>query len=570
MATNAQVPNEEDTAAAQRIRDAERILKVDSNPDFDGDRARAEPDYVPEWNKKESIFKSKVFDLEENALQDDWNERFQLLGSLLHKTQCTTLDAKSQEEIAKAYEKLLKAADGKVSDDYIKKLEAWDGAANFENEDEHNDIGSDSDEGGPPPEDTIDPPPDKVMVTLLQATQYMQRLFEDPDWDEAEAALEAVNRQIQTEKGDEDRNMTDNGIPARDDWYLKYSYWHGAYEELRRCRDPSKFGIEPEAAVERGKDQRRLIRRYVKSRQLPSGWAKFPPMMTNEKPKQSTKKPNQSTEKPPESTKPPSGELVYPWKTQKFEYGTALGFVRCGFGYRVCVEIKENGKIIRSLMAGVDTGIDLKECEHKKSLYKISEKQSEWTYLDRRDFKEILWVTKAQGKRKHMTGRQPDPAAYCCVRFESEKTFEDGKTKSGLQLLTMTSLKKVKGKNIAEGLVEKVCARDGIVPPWKAGYKEEIHDSEVLKEENRQKRAAERAAEAEGSSSATSSASNGGRDSNASGHLEEPKSNLDSILKEMRDFMAEARKDREVMQDMMKTFMAFVEANTPKTASASS
>ncbi|KGQ02866.1 hypothetical protein BBAD15_g11913 [Beauveria bassiana D1-5] len=284
------------------------------------------------------------------------------------------------------------------------------------------------------------------------------------------------------------------------------------------------------------------------------------------------KKPEQSTEKPQESTKPPSGELVYPWKTQKFEYGTALGFVRCGFGYRVCVEIKENGKIIRSLMAGADTGIDLKECEYKKSLYKISEKQSEWTYLDRGDFKEILWVTKARGKRKHAAGRQPDPAAYCCVRFESEKTFQDGKTKSGLQLLTMTSLKRVKGKTIAEGLVEKVCARDGIVPPWKAGYKEEIHDSETLKEakENRQKRAAERPVEAEGSSSAISSASNGGRDSNASGHHEEPKSNLDSILNDMRDFMAEARKDREAMQDMMKTFMAFVQANTPKTASASS
>ncbi|KAM3477669.1 hypothetical protein MY8738_006320 [Beauveria namnaoensis] len=565
MATNAQAPNEEDAAAAQRIRDAERILKVDSNPDFDGDRARAEPDYVSEWNKKESIFRSKVFGLEENAHQDEWNERFQLLGPLLHKTQCTTLDATSQEEIATAYKKLLKAADGRISGDYIEKLEAWDGAANFENEDEHSDSGSDSDEGGHRPEDTIDPPPDKVMETLLQATQYMQRLFEDPDWDGAEAALEAVNRQIQTQKGDEDRNMTDDGRHARDDWYLKYSYWHGAYEELRRCRDPSKFGIEPEAAVERGKSQRQLIRRYVKTRQLPSGWAKFPPTMMN-------KKPEQSTEKPQESTKPPSGELVYPWKTQKFEYGTALGFVRCGFGYRVCVEIKENGKIIRSLMAGADTGIDLKECEYKKSLYKISEKQSEWTYLDRGDFKEILWVTKARGKRKHAAGRQPDPAAYCCVRFESKKTFNDGKTKSGLQLLTMTSLKKVKGKTIAEGLVEKVCARDGIVPPWKAGYKEEIHDSEVLEEarENRQKRAAERAAEAEGSSSATSSASNGRRDSNASGHHEEPKSNLDSILKDMRDFMAEARKDREAMQDMMKTFMAFVQANTPKTASASS
>ncbi|KAM3449683.1 hypothetical protein NHJ6243_009938 [Beauveria neobassiana] len=211
------------------------------------------------------------------------------------------------------------AADGKISGDYIKKLEAWDGVANFKNEEEHSDSGSDSDEGGHRPEDTIDPPPDKVMVTLLQATQYMQRLFKDPDWDEAKAALEAVNRQIQTQKGDEDRNMTDVGIQARDDWYLKYSYWHGAYEELRRCRDPLKFGIEPEAAVERGKNQRRLIRRYVNSRQLPSGWAKFPPTMTNEKPrqstekpKQSTEKPKQSTEKPQESTKPPSGELVYP------------------------------------------------------------------------------------------------------------------------------------------------------------------------------------------------------------------------------------------------------------------
>ncbi|KAM7210217.1 hypothetical protein V8F06_014397 [Rhypophila decipiens] len=84
----------------------------------------------------------------------------------------------------------------------------------------------------------------------------------------------------------------------------------------------------------------------------------------------------------------------------------------------------------------------------------LAEGRSDWSFKNREDFGELLFVTTTS--RKSIYGNSRNPGADCCVRFLTK----------GIQMLSVSSFEKVLGPKDAREEIMKVCERDGICAPW--------------------------------------------------------------------------------------------------------
>ncbi|KAB5515640.1 hypothetical protein GE09DRAFT_1294599 [Coniochaeta sp. 2T2.1] len=147
----------------------------------------------------------------------------------------------------------------------------------------------------------------------------------------------------------------------------------------------------------------------------------------------------------------PTARITYPWPTRKMDDGTLiLGLRRRGkIGHQVCVEVEDNGRITRMLKTGSEVGLlDVQ-------LYK-GDSEDDWKNL----------------------GKVRDPNADCCVKFK----------KGGIQMGCVSKFVKLLGPTSAKQMIEKVCRRDGVAPPWEAEIVTQSNDPRTERRRTRQSR----------------------------------------------------------------------------------
>lgn len=175
--------------------------------------------------------------------------------------------------------------------------------------------------------------------------------------------------------------------------------------------------------------------------------------------------------------------IEYPWTTTQAADGSLIVGVRKqgATGTQVCIETQEDdGRVIRRLESASDVGLlQVGRYLKMQGFKNLSEGQSQWSHKDRYDFDQLLWVTKSQTKCKNTAANNKDPNADCCVKFHNK----------GVQILTVGSLTKVLGPSSARAEIEKVCERDGILPPWKAGLVSHYYDPSKVEKDAVRRRA---------------------------------------------------------------------------------
>ena len=122
---------------------------------------------------------------------------------------------------------------------------------------------------------------------------------------------------------------------------------------------------------------------------------------------------------------------------------------------QVCLEVTEpDDRVVCKLKPGSEVGFSsVTPSGGEKGWENPADDQSLWTSKNRDDFEEFVTVA----ERRSLYGNTRDPNADCCVRFRSR----------GIQMLTVSSFRKVLGKKDADAQIEEICSRDGILPPWR-------------------------------------------------------------------------------------------------------
>jgi hypothetical protein len=88
-------------------------------------------------------------------------------------------------------------------------------------------------------------------------------------------------------------------------------------------------------------------------------------------------------------------------------------------------------------------------------------------------------VAKSQIQKKNLAAGRKDPPTDCCVKFHTK----------GIQILTVASLSRVLGPTSARAQIEKICKRDQIPPPWKAGWVSSYNDPASVEKDVKKRRA---------------------------------------------------------------------------------
>ncbi|KAH7303187.1 hypothetical protein B0I35DRAFT_330514, partial [Stachybotrys elegans] len=159
--------------------------------------------------------------------------------------------------------------------------------------------------------------------------------------------------------------------------------------------------------------------------------------------------------------------VIYPWNTGIAADGSRIiGVRRNGAGHRVCVETKEEGRLIRRIISASKAGLKQVQEYMATEYFNLAGQQSKWTYEDRENFEEVLWVTEAQGGVRNAAANRRNPTVDCCVRM-----------KDGIHILTLSNLYKVLGDGSAKSEIKRVCDRDNISYPWNAKYRAISYDN---------------------------------------------------------------------------------------------
>ncbi|OAQ60893.1 flxA-like protein domain-containing protein [Pochonia chlamydosporia 170] len=167
-------------------------------------------------------------------------------------------------------------------------------------------------------------------------------------------------------------------------------------------------------------------------------------------------------------------------------------------------------------------------------------------------FKELLWVTNSQIQLKNVAANKKDPPTDCCVEFH----------KKGIHMLTVTSLNKVLGPASARAKIERVCERDGIPTPWKAGWVSHYSDPSKVEKDPARRRALK---DAQADDLAGVSSSNAHSSGSIGDIRDQQIQDLESKVLDLTKTVSSLNKTVSVLADMFKEFMKpSVSAPAPK------
>ncbi|KAL2886711.1 DnaJ domain-containing protein [Ceratocystis lukuohia] len=254
------------------------------------------------------------------------------------------------------------------------------------------------------------------------------------------------------------------------------------------------------------------------------------------------------------AAKPSQNSIEYPWTTARAADGSLIVGVRKQgqFGTQVCIETQENdGRLIRRLESASEVGLLQVQRYWKMYGFKdLAQGQSQWSHKDRNDFDQLLWTTKSQTKLKNTAAKNKSPSADCCVKFRNK----------GIQILSVTSLTKVLGPSSARAEIEKVCKRDNILPPWKAGWVSQYSDPSKVEQDPARRRALR---DAQANSSAhnrpgqRTQGLNGDaeKENRAVKQLEDRVRNLENEMKDMKNIAMAMNQNMETLMRMFEEVM---------------
>ncbi|KAL1898085.1 hypothetical protein Cpir12675_002033 [Ceratocystis pirilliformis] len=246
--------------------------------------------------------------------------------------------------------------------------------------------------------------------------------------------------------------------------------------------------------------------------------------------------------------------IEYPWTTAQAADGSLIVGVRKQgrFGTQVCIETQENdGRMIRRLESASEVGLLQVQRYWKMNSFKdLAQGQSQWSHKDRSDFDQLLWITKSQTKLKNTAANNKSPSADCCVKFRNK----------GIQILSVTSLTKVLGPSSARAEIEKVCKRDNVLPPWKAGWVSQYSDPSKIEQDPAHRRALR---DAQANLSAhnhldqrkRSLHGDAEKESRAVKQLEDRVRKLENEMKDMKDMAVAMNQNMETLMRMFEDVM---------------
>ncbi|GKT83955.1 DnaJ domain-containing protein [Colletotrichum tofieldiae] len=422
---------------------------------------------------------------------------------------------------------------------FEKELVSWNGDEKF----------PDPEEDTIMVEDAIPVPPAYVTDIYDKATPTLYRLGQNPTDPIALKLLQDLNAKISESNAAEKKTLgTDGAEISLDRWCIPLSFFGPHYNQVLeyynilvndRTNQPARNAIAKE---------KELIDSLIKRNHFPQDW-------TVETADEYLRIKDKATATA-EALKRAADEatIKYPWTTAEAADGSLIIGVRKQgrFGTQVCIETQEkDGRIIRRLESASEVGLlEVQKYWEMDGFNNLAEGQSQWSYKDRNDFEELLWVTKSQTKRKNIAANNKDPNADCCVKFHDK----------GIQILTVTSFNKVLGPSSARAEIEKVCRRDDISPPWKAGYVSQYCDRSKVEKDPVRRRALEDA-------QATSSIDNRldqrkqslgeavGQENRVAEQLEDRVQSLEKEMKDVRNMATTLNHNMEILMGMFKEFM---------------
>ncbi|KAE9566320.1 hypothetical protein CGMCC3_g17522 [Colletotrichum fructicola] len=382
---------------------------------------------------------AEILGVEIDSTAKEKEAAWKRLGCLLHKNVTDHPDA------AKAFEKLQDAAENlEINHLPIEEVVQWDGKEELPDDDK--------DGGDIPMEDVVPNPPEFITKIYNEATASLHDLRRDGS---RQAAQEYLNNRNQLIKDFNVAEKTALGVGgtdiSEDRWCIPLEFFTTHYSIVYKNQRILEGDRSNQSARDAIAKTKTLIDIKIEKNHFPGEWT----VMTADEYLQEfdeylkvVDKTSALAAAPAEAEKSAGVQAVidYPWTTTKAADGSLIiGTRKQGrFGTRVCVETRENdGRIIRRLQSASETGLSEVEKYRKMTGAKdLAEGQSQWSCDDRDDFKELLWVTKSH-----------------------------------------TNLSKVVGSSSARAMIEDVCSRDNISPPWKAGNISEYHDPSRLEKD---------------------------------------------------------------------------------------
>ncbi|KAM7209418.1 hypothetical protein V8F06_014875, partial [Rhypophila decipiens] len=399
---------------------------------------------------------------------------FKQLGCLLHPNY---IEGKNTE---KAFKKLMKLAKDEIHALAISQVRNWDGEDTLIEEDDSMEVDNNN-ERPPPPEHII-----RIYEEATPAVAALQLNVQD------KAALDFINtlndkiKQQNKELGfkENDWHVNESALTSNFSWAQKL------YEDINKNPESSEADKSLEE-IKTALDALVEKSHYPKSWSLPDNFRDIAQQVKEAaeaeaeaarkraeaeveaaKQKAEAEAAKQKAEVEAEKNKA-VGEassakgqpaaikkgvrVEYPWETMETQHGELIiGIRRRGIGHQVCVEVEEpDGRMVRTLKSGSEVG--LRDTAKYKSMggYKdLAKGQSDWSFKNREDFGELLFVTTTN--RKSIYGNSRNPGADCCVRFLTK----------GIHILSVSSFERVLGRKDAREEIMKVCERDGICAPW--------------------------------------------------------------------------------------------------------
>ncbi|KDN65748.1 hypothetical protein CSUB01_07529 [Colletotrichum sublineola] len=456
-------------------------------------------------------------DSTERQKLDAWRD----LGCLLHENSTDHKGAK----------KAFKTEDMGVDYKELEQVLEWDGKAVLSDPQKDDEKDANGDTGMVV--DSTPVPPVSVKDIYNEATPALHQLGKDSTDPDALELLQNLNAKISTFNAAEKKTLGADGADiSLDRWTIPLGFFPPHYNFVREKYKILENDRTNEEARKAIATEKQLIDNLIARDHFPQSWT----VLAADEYLQMKDK------------EPATAAIHYPWPTDKADDGSVIiGVRKQGTGHRVLIGRQENDRTIYRLEAASEVGSSrVTQYKAMEGFKKLEKGQSEWTKEDRDDFKELLWVTKSQTKRKNTAAGKKNASADCCVNFKQK----------GIQILTLSSLRRVLGHGDANKMIKEVCERDGFLPPWEAGNISEFHDPSAL-EKDRDRRRALRDAQA---ASLAKNRLNQPEQSLGGPIKKENHEQLDERLGRLENDMSEMKAETTKLTQM---FMAFMAAVTP-------